>query len=179
MLGLPLRVARACPVRQARRLGRPVVLIEVDPDLVEVIQVPAQSETGAGSLERLRLGARRRILVIRPLLTNSGVRTKLMDRDARHHDNLRRDRRLRLVAGRLPLEVLRNLHIVGPRPSPLAEDGIQPVGVRALVRIRDHLPSFLRTTLGLLCGCRRHAPFDLAGIKWHFERHLDFLTALQ
>ena len=75
-LRLPPRVGGNRPVRQVGIANRTVVLVQILPDLVEIVKVTAQSETGAGALECLGFRARRRILVVRPFLADAGVRPK-------------------------------------------------------------------------------------------------------
>ena len=78
--GLRLRlspcVGRKRPIRQVGIADRTVVLVKILPDFVEVVQLPAQSETGASALECLGLRTRRRILVVRPFLSDAGVGPK-------------------------------------------------------------------------------------------------------
>src|ERR1700680_4108244 len=73
---LPPRVGRKRPIRQVGNAHRTIVLIQILPDLVEVVQVSAQPEAGAGALECLGFRPRRRILVVRPFLSHAGVGPK-------------------------------------------------------------------------------------------------------
>src|SRR5712692_5891969 len=75
-LRLPSRLGGKRPIRQVGISDRTVVLVQILPDFVEVVQVPAQSETGASALECLGFRPRRRILVVCPFLSDAGVGPK-------------------------------------------------------------------------------------------------------
>src|SRR5262249_24739082 len=123
-----------------------------------------------------------RVLVVGPLLADTGVRSKSVDRHFRDHHDFRRHCGFLLVSRRATLEVLRHLYVVVAGPSPLAEHLVQAVGVGTLVGVSHQLATLLWTVLRLLSGSRRYAPFDLAWIEWSaqhfpnllqpFRRHL-------
>ena len=57
-------------------MNRTVVLVQIYPNRVEVIEISAETKARTGTLECLRFGPRRRVLVVCPLFTNAGVRSK-------------------------------------------------------------------------------------------------------
>src|SRR5581483_472191 len=80
-LSLTLRVAWYCPIRKTWRVRGPVVLVEVNPRFVEIVQVAAQSKAGTCAFECLRLRTRCCVLVVGPFLADTGVRPESVDRD--------------------------------------------------------------------------------------------------
>src|SRR5258708_6643187 len=98
------------PVRQIRIAHWTVVLVQVLRDFVEVVQVTAQSKAGTGTLECLGFCSRRRILIVRPFLSDAGVRPKAAYRYRRNDYDLGANDALLLSVSALverPLKVLR------------------------------------------------------------------------
>ena len=61
-------------------MNRTVVLVQIHPNRVEVVEISAETKARASALEGLRFRASRRVLVVRPLLADAGVRSKPVNR---------------------------------------------------------------------------------------------------
>ena len=66
LASLAPRITGQRPIRQIRGVNRSATLIEIDPHRIEIVKIPSEPEARARAFERLRLGASRRVLVIRP-----------------------------------------------------------------------------------------------------------------
>src|SRR5438093_1528529 len=64
------------PIWQAWRMNRTVVLVQIHRNRVEVIEISPETKARTSALECLRFRARRRVLVVGPLLANAGVGSK-------------------------------------------------------------------------------------------------------
>src|ERR1700686_4777301 len=63
------------------------------------------------------------------------------------------------------LEICAGMNCILPRPASRCEKGIEPVGVRSLVSVRNDLAA--RTAVPLGCVC--NSPFNHGRIERHFQ----------
>src|SRR5439155_11271375 len=114
---LPRRcIAWQRPIREIRRVNRAVVLVQIYPNRVEVIEVSSETEACTSALEGLRLRACRRVLVVGPLLANAGMRSKTVNGYLGNDHDLRGNSGSILVPRRTTLEVLRYLNVITAGP---------------------------------------------------------------
>src|SRR5579864_2451727 len=148
-----------------RHSFRPLSVVQVDPDSLEVIKVAAESKTSATSFERLRFRRRSGVFIIGPLFACRGMCAKAVDTQLTSDKDFG-DGLLVLAA----FKVGTCVHAVLPGPTGRSEQLIEPIGVGTLVRIRDHLaPRF-----SVLAGVG-YAPFNHTGIKGDFEVRANLL----
>src|SRR5581483_8861647 len=119
----------------------------------KVIEIPAEPETGARPLKRLRLGARACVVVISPFFAGSRMQSQAEDgqfaRDQHFGNNF-------LIFA--SLEIGAGVNGVSPCPSRRRKDRVQSVGVGTLVCIWNDLSASL-----LLIGIG-DSPFNHARI---------------
>jgi hypothetical protein len=93
------------------------------------------------------------------------VRTKSKDREFAGNEHFGYDP---FVLG--PLKVCAGMYSVPASPTRWSKEGIETIGVGPLVSIRDHLAA----NRLLILSCVGHPPFDLRGIKRHFQSRYQF-----
>src|SRR2546425_3163162 len=126
------------PWARSRQLGFLLwyaVLVLLDPLALHVVQVAPESEAGQSTLERLCLGAGKRILFIGPFFARARVGSDTTDR------HLARDQDLRRRSTLAALDGCAGLHGVLARPTRGGKQSVEPVTVRPWVGIRHHQPA--------------------------------------
>src|SRR5216684_132667 len=125
------------PRRKSWCSQRALEFIKVDPNSRQIVEVTAEAETHACSLEGLSVRVRQGVLVVRPLLTGPAMFSQTEDHDLTHDHNLCTDRALLVSA--LALKVRNNLYPISACPAAGRDQLVEAVRIGARVHVRKNL----------------------------------------